>query len=635
MVGRGRIPDTEVLLGFKRFKKAGFRTDRGKCKACGKERSWQTTDLRQHLMRCKSYIQGKGKEGEEEVALEQQKLVVPVIGTLMMKVLQDQMAEAVILDSLPLDAFEDKKHLAPILKRFYPTVKPPTSKDIVRIHLPDVYKRTQNEVLNHIKNATLLNLITDESNNIKRQRVQNLCVNIPGHGAFYWDSEIINGDTCDGEWHADWLDHRFQTISGGNTSLINSVSMDTCPTQNKASRILSARPPYKHVFFVPCTSHGLQLLIKDVIAIPWISERVKQAQAIVTAFTGTPKQLAILRDIMQSTLGSVYSFTLSVITRWGTQTAMIKSVRRAYPALLKYANSIPDDASKEIRDVVPTIDNGQFWVDLDFVFDLLEPLDKAIKKSESDTATLQYVVPMWKDCRRHLQRMLTSRTDAVDYQQWEAQIFKARFLRQTGDIHIVAYLLDPTTLGDDDIPFYTAAEVTGILHNFFKRQGIDNQYGMTQTLEFRYREERFHNGHFIWEYKHNMRTFWKVARSIAPAIAPIAIRLASTPCNSVPSERSFSILKLLHNKLRNRLKADKVNMLQFIYINRRVIERIKADLATEGELIELEDALMSVGEDHTKNPELNEVVDEVEYVNDGEDEDEEDTVMVEKFEGIT
>jgi len=624
MSKRGRNPDSEVLLAFKRFKSAGHRVDRAQCNACGHIRSWQTTDLRHHLLGCSKYNQGKEEEDAEREVLEQQKLVVPVIGAVMSRVLQEQIAEAVILDGLPLDAFEDHKHLAPILKRFYPTVKLPTGNQISRTFLPRLYKRLQKQVCKHVNDATLLNLIADESNNIRRQRVQNLCVNIPGHGAFYWDSEIVNGDTCDGDWHADWLDHRFQTVSNGETSRINSVSMDTCPTQMKASRILGARPAYKHVFFVPCSSHGLQLLIKDVITIPWFSERVKQAQAIVTAFTSASKQLAILRDLMQSTTGSTYSFVLSVITRWGTQIAMIKSVRRAYPALLKYANSLPGDAGKEIRDVIPTIENGQFWVDLDFAFDVLEPLDKAIKKSESDTATLQYVIPMWKDCRRHLQRILTRRPEIVDYQEWETQTFKPRFLRQTEDIHIIAYLLNPITAGDDDIPFHTAIEITSILHKFFKRQGIDNQNGMGQTLELRYREERFHHGHFIWEYKHNMRTFWKVARSIAPAIAPVAIRLASTPCNSVPSERSFSILKLLHNKLRNRLRPDKVNMLQYIYINKRVLERIKADQATEAELIELEDALLKIGEDHTRNPELNSDVEVVELIEAIEDEEEEE-----------
>jgi hypothetical protein len=64
-----------------------------------------------------------------------------------------------------------------------------------------------------------------------------------------------------------------------------------------------------------------------------------------------------------------------------------------------------------------------------------------------------------------------------------------------------------------------------------------------------------------------------VSIEIAPAIAPIARRLALTPSNSVPSERAFSILNLLQNKLRNCLTNQRVDKLQFIYLNERVLQR--------------------------------------------------------------
>jgi hypothetical protein len=54
----------------------------------------------------------------------------------------------------------------------------------------------------------------------------------------------------------------------------------------------------------------------------------------------------------------------------------------------------------------------------------------------------------------------------------------------------------------------------------------------------------------------------------------LALRLASTIANSVPSERSFSILRLLQNKLRSRLTAQRIDKLQYIYINERVLGRV-------------------------------------------------------------
>jgi hypothetical protein len=55
-------------------------------------------------------------------------------------------------------------------------------------------------------------------------------------------------------------------------------------------------------------------------------------------------------------------------------------------------------------------------------------------------------------------------------------------------------------------------------------------------------------------------------------------------------------------------------MLQFIYINKRVLERVKANLATESEIIELKDVLLKIGEDYTRNLALNDVVEEVELI---------------------
>jgi hypothetical protein len=49
----------------------------------------------------------------------------------------------------------------------------------------------------------------------------------------------------------------------------------------------------------------------------------------------------------------------------------------------------------------------------------------------------------------------------------------------------------------------------------------------------------------------------------------------STPATSVPSDRAVSILNLVHNKLRNRLSMERVDKLQYIYINERVLRKIK------------------------------------------------------------
>ena len=55
-------------------------------------------------------------------------------------------------------------------------------------------------------------------------------------------------------------------------------------------------------------------------------------------------------------------------------------------------------------------------------------------------------------------------------------------------------------------------------------------------------------------------------------------------------------------------------MLQYVYINKRVLERVKTSLVTKGELIDLKDALLQIGEDYMRNPALNDLIKEVDLV---------------------
>ena len=64
--------------------------------------------------------------------------------------------------------------------------------------------------------------------------------------------------------------------------------------------------------------------------------------------------------------------------------------------------------------------------------------------------------------------------------------------------------------------------------------------------------------------------FWSFMIEFVPHISRIALRLFRTPCNSVPSERSFSVQNAIHDNVRNRLLPTRTDKLIYIYMNRRV-----------------------------------------------------------------
>ena len=77
---------------------------------------------------------------------------------------------------------------------------------------------------------------------------------------------------------------------------------------------------------------------------------------------------------------------------------------------------------------------------------------------------------------------------------------------------------------------------------------------------------------------------------VSLALSEIAIRIFTTPSNSVWAERGFSEMNRVQDKARARLHNNKVNMLCSISINRRVLDnpRRKVHLLSEEEMNDLE-----------------------------------------------
>jgi hypothetical protein len=84
-----------------------------------------------------------------------------------------------------------------------------------------------------------------------------------------------------------------------------------------------------HAFFILCDSHGLQLLIKDVLNSNPFCDIISKAQTIVTASYRALKQYAILRSKQVKQV----AFVLSVITWWSTQYRLVLSVLKNKEAL--------------------------------------------------------------------------------------------------------------------------------------------------------------------------------------------------------------------------------------------------------------------------------------------------------------
>jgi hypothetical protein len=99
------------------------------------------------------------------------------------------------------------------------------------------------------------------------------------------------------------------------------------------------------------------------------------------------------------------------------------------------------------------------------------------------------------------------------------------------------------------------------------------------------RSKAFRQDQEAWAMAKDPGLFWQMHYDDSKELYLLATRLLHTLANSVPSERSFSSMNILHSKSRNRLTVERVSKILYIQINRRTLGRVgKPVTQLEGEL---------------------------------------------------
>jgi hypothetical protein len=206
--------------------------------------------------------------------------------------------------------------------------KPPSARRIRGDLLDKTYKQLQGQIMDLLDKQTYLQFVLDESLDINHRRMINLLVVVLGFGSFYLETEHVGDKTLDAQFFVNWFFWKSKNYCL-DLNRISSLSTDTCATMQSTWTSLAKHPSLSHSFFVPCDSHGLQLLIKDLLQSELFSDTITKAQTIVSAFHQAKKQYSILRQKQEK----VTAFVLSVLTQWVTQYSLTQSVLKNKQAL--------------------------------------------------------------------------------------------------------------------------------------------------------------------------------------------------------------------------------------------------------------------------------------------------------------
>ncbi|GBG76465.1 hypothetical protein CBR_g22213 [Chara braunii] len=209
----------------------------------------------------------------------------------------------------------------------------------------------------------------------------------------------------------------------------------------------------KHIFWIPCVAHIMDLILEDIGGIDWVASRISQARLVKRFF----KRYGHAREVFEA--HSTRTLLLPAEMRFGTNVIMMERLVALQAALTdvvandRWCETVWSTSKirKDAAEVTPCIGSPPWWEDLRALCKMLEPIMGMLKLVDNDTRRISKIL-------RHYEEMIASCLSAcrdIDREQQDAivEVFHRRRTMFKTPANTAAMLLDPefrdATLCDD------------------------------------------------------------------------------------------------------------------------------------------------------------------------------------------
>ena len=391
---------------------------------------------------------------------------------------------------------------------------------------------------------------------------------------------------------ADWLAKDLsRVIDSLGDNVVGAVTDNTTTNKKVWSELEEKYPTH---FFHGCVSHGLHLLVKDIFA---AKKKEPPGGGPAEYPAGYPFEKLLLfamdcKDVVEFfhnhhvpkaklkkalAVAKLSGLVKPAPTRWATLNGCFKSLRAAddiLNGLVSEREFVTKGSAKQKEKRVAIkaiITDPDFITKLDECTKILAPIDMFVKMFQSDAAPCSDVYKAFVELEDKMRSL--ANVDA-DKKAYLVKLVRDRFIFMYGDVHGVAYLLDPRYLGDAMLRTLRN-EIEDFVYKFPSKDGTTNQARMEQMAQeytaFRIdalKERQLSTFRFkmIGKSK-SVLQWWMADGTDWPLLQNLALRAFSMAASSAASERNFSTFGFIHSKLRNRLGPEKVQKLVYIKTN--------------------------------------------------------------------
>src|SRR6266487_296822 len=472
--------------------------------------------------------------------------------------LEISLSQALFAAGVPF-SFLENDYVIQFFQQLRPAFKLPNRKKLADELLDDVFDGVKAECNEQILQAKSLTMVSDGWSNINRESVQNFVICTPK--PLFFDAIYSGEESHTAKWVANEIIKQMEII---DINKFSAVITDTASVMKAAWRIIEES--YPNIVCLGCNSHVMNLLISDILKIDQIKSVVENAKKLVNYFKGHIQAAAKLKRIQKENYSKEIALVLLALTRWETHIACFQSLQNSKTALEQALMDVKICQNMNLT-LRAHILSDDFWKDLNIITKIMEPMVSALKLFESDTSILSTVYSYFKKVMDQINQIDCNFSDKLQ------ELITNRWEYTYHPIMMTAYMLDPQFLEEsknNGIESTGYAEFTTFINKKFNQEEAVELFA--ELVNFRNKNSPYDN-EIIWKSANILNSsLWWQSWSTSK-LQQLAIKVLSIPTSSAAAERNFSTFGFIHNKIRNRLKNDRVKKLVYIYRNLQMYNR--------------------------------------------------------------
>ena len=352
-------------------------------------------------------------------------------------------------------AFVENIYFKRFVKILNPCYKLPSRKQVAGPLLEKEYKESKEFIDGIIKITDYITLIIDGWSNVKHLPVLNIvaCALSYTPEPILLDSIMTADQSHTAEYMAGLLKKEIENI--GSKKVV-AVETDNAKAMLSITDVYLINE-YPHLLRINCAAHTLNLLIKDICALPWFRKIILGAKNIILEVTRSPLRLGRYEVLMNDYIAeqrrdnkifTPISLRVFPDVRWQYATAMLYSLRKAKPILVRLVEDGENEQrfalSIHNRNHIRNHDN--FWTNIDATYNFLAPFSLGIEKLQSNMATISDVIEIIKDIGEKFNE--TKSLISSGEQTSILHLIKDRFVNLNSPEYYLANVLDHRYRGE-------------------------------------------------------------------------------------------------------------------------------------------------------------------------------------------